>query len=942
MKRSLILFLSFITGIFLPLKLQGQNQNQPADTLSSIVGKTFYRMEIGDAGQALGIETLDAPVSRIEVILVAAGDTLRTKTDDQGRFSFSGIAARNVTLSMVNDDYAPFSESFVLMPGENVVIVPRQRKIETLDAASVTAEAPVMTMKGDTLVYHAAALRVDEGDYAIDLLKQMPGVEVNQTTGEIRISGKNVARSYVNGALIFGLTPMDAMENLRAEQVVTMEVYDEKDPNEIIDGILRENQRVVNIKTRDPIFNSTDLQFRAIAGADETRQENGARQYRYAAGTNAHFFSELVQLSADVIANNVGMNSSNINAVPQPQSTYRQTTDLNLEFNKYWHNPLFGNGLNTRYVFMHDRTRSRRRALQEYFEMPGIPAHTQEEETSSTRETESHRFETAFAYKTGQRVMVRWQQQVNLTRTRTDGHSASSLVYNGKTPMSQDETSFTGNKGWNLSESVTVGFKPGENNKPGPSLSLSVMLRQNDLDSWNLDTLASSYTKRYLTKEGNNLTRYWIGNVRQTLYDHRDGNRTIQLTAYYDIQYRLENQMQEAYDLYGVTEPLLNPANTYDFTYSDLTNSIHLSSTFSKMVNSKSMRLSLDLAFLADKVIDRERIPRAYSGDKTYYSIMPFLSFSMNRVNFSLSSNSRIPSVEQLRRRIDDSRPLSLIGGNPDLKQSQTFTFRVQKGRSMKARKWTTDWNASVQYERHPLVQRTLFYREETVLDEYDGYVVPAGASLNRTENADYGLSANITLNTSSRLSLLKGKLKPTVTFQPKLDYRLMPQYFGEVLDRTAEWTPSLNATVLAPLWKGAELSLKGNAAYIRAISQKSTMDRKAFRGQLDVDFSTDFLKYAFFSGNYSWRPVRDLSIQNMSQDLPQLNLALGLNFLKKDLKVCFRGIDLLRSGSVYTITMGPSSVTHSWTPVYGRYFVLDISYRFNNSGGRSMPRYGL
>jgi hypothetical protein len=44
----------------------------------------------------------------------------------------------------------------------------------------------------------------------------MPGVEVNQTTGEIRISGKNVARSYVNGALIFGLTPMDAMENLRA------------------------------------------------------------------------------------------------------------------------------------------------------------------------------------------------------------------------------------------------------------------------------------------------------------------------------------------------------------------------------------------------------------------------------------------------------------------------------------------------------------------------------------------------------------------------------------------------------------------------------------------------------------------------------------------------------------------------------------------------------
>ena len=260
----------------------------------------------------------------------------------------------------------------------------------------------------------------------------------------------------------------------------------------------------------------------------------------------------------------------------------------------------------------------------------------------------------------------------------------------------------------------------------------------------------------------------------------------------------------------------------------------------------------------------------------------------------------------------------------------------------MQARKWTTTWNASVQYEAHPLVQRTLFYREAAVLDDYDGYRVPAGASVLRTENADYGLSANITLNTSSRLSLLKGKLKPTVTFQPKLDYRLMPQYFGEVLDRTEEWTPSLNATVMAPLWKGAELSLKGNAAYIRAISRESSMDRKALRGQLDVDFSTDFLKHAFFSGNYSWRPVRDLSIRNMSRDLHQLNLAIGINLLQKDLKISLRGIDLLRSGSVYTITMGPSSVSHVWTPVYGRYFVLDISYRFNNAGGRSMPRYGL
>lgn len=940
MRWQPILFLSLVTGFFLPQTLLGQNQ--VADTLSSIAGKTFYRWDIGSVGESVGIETIDVPVSRVEVVLVAAGDTLRTRTDDLGKFTFSGIAPKRVTLSMTSDDYVPFSETFELMPGENVVLVPRRKKEEILNAAKVTAEAPVMTMRGDTLVYHAAALRVNEGDYAIDLLKQMPGVEIDATTGEIRISGKQVHRSYVNGALIFGLNPMDPMENLRAEQVVSMEVYDEKNPEEMLDNIVREKQRVVNIKTKDRILSSTDLQVRAIAGADEQRQESGDRQYRYAAGTNAHFFSELTQLSADAVTNNVGMGSSNINAVPMPQSTYRQTTDLSLGFNRYWESPLFGNGLNTRYSFTHDRMRSRRRALQEYFEMPETPAHTQEDETSSSRKMERHRFETTFAYRTGSRVHVQWRQLFNLSRTNTDGLSASSLVYDGRAPMSQNETSFSGDKGWDLSETVTVGFKPGENGKTGPTLTFSVSLKQSDLDSWNLDTLASSYTKRYLTKEGNNLSQNWMGSIRQSLYSKRTESRNIQLTADYDINYQLGTQVQEAYDLYGVDEPALNLANTYDFTFSNLRHSLRLSSIYGTWGNAKNTSIRFDLNFLLNQVIDRERIPEAYSGNKTYWGVMPMLSFSVNRVNLSLISAYRIPSVDQLRRRINDTRPLSLVGGNPDLKQSQAFTLRLQKGRNMQAKTWITDWNASVQYERNPLVQRILFFREETVLDEYDGYRVPAGASLNRTENADYGLTVNVMLNTSARLSLLKGKLKPTVTIQPKLDYRLMPQYYGDVLDRTAEWTPSLNATVVAPLWKGAQVSLRGNTAYVRAISQESTMDRKAIRGQLDVDASTEFLKHAYFQGSYSWRPVRDLSETVRNMDLHQLNLAVGVNLLKKDLKICLRGVDLLRSGSIYSITMGPSSVSHTWTPVYGRYFVLDISYRFNNSGGKVMPRYGL
>ena len=941
MKNRLAHCLLLVAGLCLPLVLHGQAQ--PADTLSSIVGRTFYRMDMGQAAQVSGVEYLDVPLSGVDVVLVAGKDTLRVKTDNQGRFSFSGINIRQVTLSMVNDDYAPFSETFGLMPGENVVIVPRQRKVETLDAATVTAEAPIMTMKGDTLVYHANALTVREGDYAIDLLMQMPGVEVDRMTGTIRISGKNVARSYVNGALVFGLNPMDSMENLRAEQVVTMEVYDEQDPMEVIDRRMREKQRVVNIKTKDPIFSTTDLQVRAIAGMDETKQEDGKPQYRYAAGANAHFFSELVQLYADVIANNVGMNSSNIDATPGPQSTYRGTTDLDLGFNKYWQSPLFGNGLNTRYIFTRQRTRSRRRTLQEYFELAGIPKHDVEEETSSTGLTERHRVESGYAYKTGERIMLIWRQGFSLTRNDTDGRNLGSTVYGGMDPMLRDEVTFNGSKSWSLDETVTAGIKRLKNGKPGPSLTLSVMLNEDNLDSWNLDTLASSYTKRYLTKQGNGLRQNWNGSLSQDLYEYRKDSKRLQLTGNYEIAYNYQNRLQEAYDLYGVIEPVMNIANTYDYTYSTLHQDVYFRLMFSSM-DSKIKTGSLIVRVDLDQVKDRERLPAAFSGDKNYFSVMPQLNFATNSYSWGFGATStRIPAVEQLRRRVNDTNPLALTAGNPDLKLGQVWFFRVAKLRSNpNAKKWMTTWNLNIQVESSPVVQRTIFYREATVLDEYDGYVVPAGASLLRYENADFALNGTLSLNTSARLSLLKGKLRPTVRLQPRLDYRLQPQYFGEVLDRLSEWTPQMNVSVTAPLWVGAQASLTGDAAYIRATSVEGSMNRKAVRGRLDVAFSTDFLKYATFAGDYAWRPLWNLSEQGRNQNLQQLNLSVGINLLKKDLKIAFRGIDLLRNGSVYAITMGPSSVTHSWTPVYGRYFVLDISYRFNNSGGRSMPRYGI
>ena len=873
---------------------------------------------------------LDLPAAQTEVVLVAQGDTLRERTNLAGSFSFKKLPVGPVHMSISFGNYEPFSETFELVPGENVVIVALRRKTETLDAAVVKAKQPVVTQRGDTLVYHAAAVALQTGDYAIDLLKQFPGVEVKD--GQITVTGKQVRRSYVNGALIFGLDPMASMEYLKADQVTTMDVYDEANPQDRMDGVIREKERVINIKTKDPIFNTMDLQVRLLAGADQQPADDGTPQVRYTAGTNAHFFSELKQLSADFVTGNLGMFSSNINMTPGPQSTYLQNTDLKLGYNRFWESPLFGDALKTAYTFADRRTRNRNRRLQEYFEAGDIPERTSENSTSSGQRIRTHGLSTDYTYRTGKKVTLGWQQSLQLSRDETDREIRELLTVAGGTPMLRDETSRADRRSWTLNETLNFSFiKPG---KRLPAITLSARVGKDNLDEWNLDTLASSYSKRYLTKDGAGLSQEYRAELRQSLFNSLKEQKILQVNGVYRFGYTNQKKQQEAYDLYGSPTPLPNLANTFDYTFSSLRNALQLQVTYA---GGQRFRVMGTLTAEAERVLDAERFPVAEPGTKTFYRLLPTLLIGLKNINISLNSMARTPAVEQLRRRIDDTHPLSLQAGNPALKQSRSFSLSVGKNSISKPSNHILTWSLQGQWEVHPIVQKTTFFSQDTILDDYDGYQAKAGSSLMRAENADHGWNANANMMVSSQWG---GKWKVSTQFIPLLTYRSTPQYFGQTLERTSEFSPSLQASGSMFPTKDLMIGFNGNLAYIRALNQSGSLNQNALQGTLGLRTNWDFLRYAFFNGSYEWRSFRDMTTPEMSSDIHRLNLSLGVNLLKKRLKISLSGIDLLRGGSQYTVTVGPSSLTRTWTPVYGRYFLIDISYRFNNSSGNQMTNF--
>lgn len=96
-----------------------------------------------------------------------------------------------------------------------------------LNEAVVTAKAAEIAVKGDTIEYNADSYKVQESAVVEDLLKKMPGAEVD-SEGKITINGKEVKKILVDGKEFFSSDPKVASKNLPAQMIDKLQVLDKK------------------------------------------------------------------------------------------------------------------------------------------------------------------------------------------------------------------------------------------------------------------------------------------------------------------------------------------------------------------------------------------------------------------------------------------------------------------------------------------------------------------------------------------------------------------------------------------------------------------------------------------------------------------------------------------------------------------------------------------
>lgn len=120
-----------------------------------------------------------------------------------------------------------------------------------LDEAVIIAKVPDVQVKGDTIEYNAEAYISDENALLQDIVKKLPGIEVDEN-GNLTANGKPITKILVDGKEFFDNDIKMALENLPANMIKKLQLFKEESENTKVTGFKDgEEQQVLNLKIKD-------------------------------------------------------------------------------------------------------------------------------------------------------------------------------------------------------------------------------------------------------------------------------------------------------------------------------------------------------------------------------------------------------------------------------------------------------------------------------------------------------------------------------------------------------------------------------------------------------------------------------------------------------------------------------------------------------------------
>lgn len=832
-----------------------------------------------------------------------------------------------------------------------------------LGEVQVKEQMVTATQKEDTVQFNAGAFKVMKDANADELIEKMPGVSVEN--GRMKAQGENIQQVLVDGKPFFGNDPTAALKALPAEIIEKVQIFDAQSEQAQFTGFSDgTTTKTINIVTKSQSQQGQFGKMYAGYGYDE----------KYQAGGNLNFFDgdrrvsvigmsnniNVQNFSTDDILGVVGGNSGGnrgggqrgggspggpggggqrwggggtgdflVNASGGVATTHA----FGLNYSERWGKKaeLTGSYFFNRSIANADKLTNRQFVADE-------TANERYDETSNSHtENTNHRLNLRFEWQMDSMNSINIRPR--LTAQQNNGNSATlgATTLGLQTLNATDSRYLSNLDGLNFSNSLLYRHKfP----KKGRTVSLDISngyspkRGESELNSVNFYA-QPIITTDSLDQRGTLDVHSWnvAGNLEYTEPLGKNG----QLLLNYRHSYQQESSDRYIYDWAEATNgyDLLNEPLSNVFSNDYVTRQTGAGYNFSRNpVLNISARIGAQWAELANEQV----FPRAATADRTFFNLLPSgfvrVNFDKNRnLRLSYRTNTQLPAVEQLQNVVNNTNPLQLTAGNPDLLQAEQHNLFFRYQASNPAKSTSLFFMVGGGFTRDYIGSSTFFASsDDPIFADLD---VQPGAQLTLPTNLDgyrnarsfftYGLpikkiKCNLNLDLSYNYSRTPGLVNRELNLAST-------NAFGTGLTLSSNISDKVDFSISArPTWNITRNTLR-TSANTEYLTQNS---RVKFNWQIIEGFviRTD-LTHTLYSG---------LS-DGFNQNFWLWNLGIGKKILKNQRgEITLAVNDLLSQNRSIQRTVTESYIEDVRTNALTRFVMLSFTYnlRHFNTGKKA------
>ena len=906
----------------------------------------------------------DSPVMQATVQLLSLPDSTMAAgnvTNNNGRFSLQ-VRPGKYVLKVSYVGYLSYLKQYQLTaskPTVNVGKIALASDAIMLKEAVVTAEAPQVTVSGDTLGYNTSAYRTPEGAMLEELVKKIPGAEVDDD-GNVKINGKEVKKLLVDGKEFFGGDVKTGLQNLPVDMVEKINSYDRQSDNARITGIDDgEEETVLDLKVKKGMNQGWVGNLDGGIGTED-RYSASANVNRFSShGDNSSQFSMIGRI------NNVNDQRFGGGGGPRWRRNNGLTTSKELGFNYAMESKKVEFGASVRYNYRDNDVLS-------LGQVENILLNTSNKSYVNSNNASRNKNQNFFGH-----LRLEWRPDSMTTFFMRGGMSwgdtdsrsnALSATYNadpfaivtnpylylgfdGESDEDLDAVRVNASNSGSLSES----------NSLSANLNMQLTRKLND-EGRNITLRAlGSYGDNESERFSNNMTRYYTDGFiteEDTIrrYIHTPTNNynvgaevsysepiadRVYLQFSYRFQYGYSESDNSTYNLpfgWVLSDGLPGQFSQHQSEWLDPEQSKYAEykkynhdARFTFRVNRETWRLSAGMAFRPQNTkLSYKKGEYAVDTTRNVFNFSPEVDFryqpqKQTQLRFTYRGRSSDPSMENLLPITDNSNPLDIRTGNPGLKPSfshnmglhfNTFNMDAQRG-IFSALNGSFTQNA---------ISNIRKYNEST-----GGWT-----TMPENINGNWNLWGMFGINTA-----LKSNKKFTVGSFTNAGFNNHVGYLteGEMKDAKKNTTTSLS---LGERINGTyrnnwlEIGLNGSLNYTfekDKLNPENNQEPYMFSYGGNLQFYTPW--NMTISTNMTNQARRGYSDTSMNRNELIWNAQVAQSFLKGALTLSFEWNDILKEQSNITSSYSSTGKTVYTYNGINSYGMIRVIYRFNIFGSK-------